>query len=107
MKHIKLYLRRGVLVKKSMKKDSDVLTFNNILDDIAYAGIGDRNSKRKTFILVDSPKGVAEIESRSVNEHESYDLQEGMKIKIPPNIIDRWTRLEVLLELRLPDHTDI
>ena len=40
-------------------------------------------------------------------EDVSDDLQgEGMKIVIPSNFIDIWTRLEVLLGLKLFGHTD-
>ena len=41
------------------------------------------------------------------SEEESDQLQgERMKIFIPSNIIDIWTRLEVLLGLKLSEHTD-
>ena len=41
------------------------------------------------------------------NEEESVDLQgEGILIIIPSNIVDIWTRLEVLLGLKLSGHTD-
>ena len=40
-------------------------------------------------------------------ENESDDLQgEGVKIIIPSNIIDIYTRLEILLGLKLSGHTD-
>ena len=56
---------------------------NNIINDIGYTGIGDKNSKRKIFLLIDKIK-FAEIESKFVNEEESNDLQgEGIKITIP------------------------
>ena len=35
-----------------MKKDSDVLMFNNNIIDIQHTGIGDEISKRKIFILI-------------------------------------------------------
>ena len=34
---------------KSMKKDSDISMFKNIIDDVEYESIGDRNSKHNTF----------------------------------------------------------
>ena len=34
---------------KSMKKGSDILRMSNILNDLSYTSIGDRDSKRKTF----------------------------------------------------------
>ena len=39
-------------------------------------------------------------------ENESDDLQEGVKIIIPSNIIDIDTRLEILLGLKLSGHSD-
>ena len=56
----------------------------------------------------DLPKRVAEIESRIVDEEASDDLLgQGMKFIIPSNIIDIYTRLEVLLGLKLSGHTHI
>ena len=53
------------------------------------------------------PKEVEEIESRTVNEEESNNLQcEGMNIIIPSNIFDFCTRIEVLLGLSLSGHSD-
>ena len=81
--------------------------FNNVKIDIEYTGIGDKSSRRKTFILVDFPQKVAETHFRFPNEEKSHDLQlEGMKNFIPSNIIDNWTRLNFLLGLNLPGHTD-
>ena len=37
---------------------------------------------------------------------DSDDLQEGVKIIFPSNIIDIYTRLEILLGLSLSGHTD-
>ena len=56
----------------------------------------------------DLPKRVAEIESRIVDEEASDDLLgQGMKFIIPSNILDIYTRLEVLLGLKLSGHTHI
>ena len=77
------------------------------INDILYTGIGDKSSKRKTFILEDLPEKVAKIEARLANEEDSDDLQwDGMKITISCNNIDFWTRLELLLALKQSGHSD-
>ena len=88
---------------KSMKSENDILMMNNILRDVNYTGIGDRTSKQKTFFTITLPKLVEEIQNKTVNE---IDLEgQGLKIIIPSNIIDIYTRLEVLLGLKLSGHT--
>ena len=55
------------------------------------------------------PNEIARIRDPSIPaiENETNDLQgEGVKIIIPSNIIDIYTRLEVLLGLKLCGHTD-
>ena len=70
-----------------MKNDTDVLMFNNIIDDIGYTNIGDSSSKRNHFIMEILPEGVAKIENKIVSEDESGDLQgERKKIITPSNI---------------------
>ena len=50
------------------------------------------------------PKTVNEIQNKTFNE---IDLKgQGLKIIIPSNIIDIYTRLEILLGLKLSGHTD-
>ena len=54
------------------------------------------------------PREIAEIQNPPLPaiENVSDNLQgEGVKIIIPPNIIDIYTRLEVLLGLKLSGHT--
>ena len=92
-----------------MKNEADILTMNNIKNDLGYTGLKDYLSKRKTFLTVTLPKLVEEIQNRTFEEiiDDSDDLQgEGVKIIIPSNIIDIYTRLEVLLGLKLSGHTD-
>ena len=94
---------------KSMKNESDILMMSNIIDHLGYTGIGDRDSKRKTFFTKTLPKLVDEIEKKTFDEITdcSNDLQgDGVRIFIPSNIIDIYTRLEVLLGLKLSGHTD-
>ena len=94
----------------TMKDENDILMMNNIIRDLGYDGTGDRDSKRKTFFLKKLPKLVEYIQNKTFEEitDNSDDLQgEGVKIIIPSNIIDIYTRLEILLGLKLSGHTDI
>ena len=94
----------------SMKKASDILMMKNIISDLGYTGDGDKPSKRKTFLTITLPNLVEEIQNRTFEEitlDSDGDLRgEGVKIIIPSNIIDIYTRLEVLLGLKLSGHTD-
>ena len=94
---------------KTMKNESDILMMNNIIRDLGYTGDDDRNSKRKLFFTKTLPKLVNDIQNRTFEEitDDSDDLQgDGVKIIIPSNIIDIYTRLEILLGLKLSGHTD-
>ena len=88
----------------TMKNENDILMMYNIIRDIGYNGIGDRDSKRKTFFTKKLPKLVEDIQNKTFDE---IDLGgDGVKIIIPSNIIDIYTRLEVLLGLKLSGHTN-
>ena len=92
----------------TMKDENDILMTYNIIRDLGYDGTGDRDSKRKTFFLKKLPKLVEDIQNKTFDEitDNSDDLQgEGVKIIIPSNIIDIYTRLENLLGLKLSGHT--
>ena len=95
---------------KTMKNESDFLMMNNIINDLGYTGVGDRDSKRKTFSTKTLPSLVEKIQNRTSEEiidDSDSDLQgQGVKIIIPSNIIDIYTRLEILLGLKLSGHTD-
>ena len=94
---------------KNLKNENDILMLYNIINDLGYTGIGDSKSKRKFFLTETLPKLVEEIQNRTFEEitDDSDDLQgEGVKIIIPSNIIDIYTRLEILLGLKLSGHTD-
>ena len=94
----------------TMEKESDILMMNNIIRDLGYTGDGDKPSKRKTFFTKTLPKLVEEIQNKTfeeITDDSDNDLQrEGVKIIIPFNIIDIYTRLEVLLGLQLSGQTD-
>ena len=94
---------------KNLKNENDILMLYNIINDLGYTGIGDNKSKRKIFLTETLPKLVEKIQNRTFEEitDDSDDLQgEGVKITIPSNIIDIYTRLEILLGLKLSGHSD-
>ena len=94
---------------KTMKNENDIVMRNNIIRDLGYTGKGDRQSNRKTFFTITLPKLVEENENKAFDEiiDSSDDLQrEGIKNVIPSNIIDIYTRLEILLGLKLSGHTN-
>ena len=68
---------------KSMKRASDVLMMNIIINDLGYTGVGDKKSNRKSFLTITLPKLVDEIQNRTFEEitDDSNDLQgEGEKL---------------------------
>ena len=95
---------------ETMKNESDILMMNNIINDLGYTGVGDRDSKRKTFFLKKLPKLVEGVQNKTIeeiNDDSDSDIQrQGVKIILPSNIIDIYTRLEILLGLKLSGHTD-
>ena len=63
----------------------------------------------KKFLTKKLPKLVEDIQNKTFDEitDNSDDLRgEGLKIIIPSNIIDIYTRLEILLGLKMSGHTD-
>ena len=94
---------------ENLKNENDILMLYNIINDLGYTGIGDVKSKRKRFLSEKLPKLVEEIQNRTFEEitDDSDDLQgDGVKKIIPSNIIDIYTRLEVLLGLKISGHSD-
>ena len=86
-----------------MKNENDILMMNKIIRDLGYTSDGDRESK-KTFLTITLPKLVDEIENRTFDEIDLED--QGVKTIIPSNIINIYTRLEVLLGLKFSGHND-
>ena len=78
---------------------------NITLGDVNYTGIGDKQSYRKTFFTITILKIVEDIQHKPFNE---TDLQgQGIeKFIMPSNIIDIYTRLELLLGLKLSGHSN-
>ena len=94
---------------KNLKNDDDILMLYNIIRDLGYTGKGDFPSKRVIFFNTKLPKLVEEIQNKTFEEiiDESGNLEgQGLKIIIPSNIIDIYTRLEILLGLKLSGHSD-
>ena len=93
-----------------MKNDDDFVMLYNILKDVKYTGNGDRPSNRKNFFTIELLKKVSEINNvrfiENTNDSDSDLEGEGLKLIIPSNIIDIYTRLEVLLGLKLCGHAD-
>ena len=92
--------------------DEDKLTIYDILKNIGFHSMRHTkglNSARMKDALNNLPREIAKIRNPPLTEieNESNNLQgEGVKIIIPSNIIDIYTRLEVLLGIKLSDHTD-
>ena len=85
----------------TLMDDENVLIFDKILNTLNYDPSKDSNSKRTKSIKNDLKKGVHKIKNAPLT------LQgEGVKIIIPCDIIDIYTRLEILLGLKLSGHTD-
>ena len=94
---------------KTMKNENDISIMNNIISDLGYTGVGDRETKRKTLSTKTLPKLAGDIQNKTFEEitDDSDVLQgEGIKIISPSNIIDIYTRLEILLGLKLSGHMD-
>ena len=94
---------------KTMKNENYILMMKSIINELGYTGDGDRDLQRKTFFTPRLPTLVEQIQNKTFVENiDDFDgLQgEGVKIIIPSNIIDIYTRLEILLGLKLSGHTD-
>ena len=85
-----------------MKNENDKRNLYNFLTDIGYNGLADENTNQIKFFK----KLIRQY--RNIKKEEPIDLK-GLgieKIIIPSNIVDIYTRLEVLLGLKLSGHTD-
>ena len=89
-----------------MKDDGDNLVLIIPSRDIGHIGIRDRPSKVKGNIE-EPPPFVAKTESRIAEKKESDSPEgDGLKIITPSNITNIWFRLEVLIKLKVSEHTD-
>ena len=91
---------------KNMKNENDISMMYNIIGDLGYTGVGDRYPKK--IFTKTLPKLVIDIQNRCSEDitDSSDNLGEGIKLFIPSNKIDIYTRLQILLGLKLSGHTD-
>ena len=85
---------------KSMKDIDDKKTLYNFLRDIEYDGRFDSKTSQKRFF-----RGLIN-QFRNIKKEEPLAGEGIHKIIIPSNIIDIYTRLEILLGLKLSGHSD-
>ena len=94
-------LSNSSYTQKSMKNENDQRTLYNFLVDVGYNGIGDEKTNQKKFFT-----RLSKLFG-NIKKEEPADLQgQGVKNIIPSNLIDIYTRLEVLLGLKLSGHSD-
>ena len=92
--------------------DEDKLTKYDILKNIGFYSMKNKKGLKSARIkdaLINLPREIDKIRNPTLPtiENESNNLEgEGVKIIIPSNIIDIYTRLEILLGLKLSGHTD-
>ena len=94
---------------KRTKNENDILKMNNILRDLGYTGVGHKKLNRKTFFTITLPELFDEIQNKTFDEitdDSDYLQGEGVEIFIPSNIIDIYTRLELLLGLKISGHAE-
>ena len=109
--NIQKYFIKTKLTTKRMNNEDKQIVYD-ILKNTGFHSthhVKGMNSARMHDALYNLPKTVAKIRNPPLSaiENESDDLQgEGVKIIIPSNIFDIYTRLEVLLGLKLSGHTD-
>ena len=82
---------------------------DNTINGLGYTVNGDKSSKRKKFITKTLLKLVDDIQNKTFEESidDSKNLEGTIdKVIVPSNIIDIYTRLEIILGLELSCHTD-
>ena len=103
--NIQKYFTITKLTTKLMDNE-DKLSVYDILKNTGFYSMKDTkglNSARKKDALYNLPKEICRIRKPAVPtiENESDNLQgQGVKTIIPPNIIDNYNRLEILLGLK-------
>ena len=93
---------------KNMKDENDTLTTDTIENELNLTGIADKSSKRKLFLIQKFPKIDENLQNKIFDEiiSDSDNLEgEGVeKLIIPSSIIDIYTRVEVLLAIKISGH---
>ena len=111
--NIQKYFTNARLTTKIMD-DEDKSILYDLLKNTGFYSIKftkGLNSAGMKDALYNLPKGIAQIRNPLVsaieNVEDSSDLEgRGVEIIVPSNIIDIYTRLEILLGLKLSVHTD-
>ena len=109
--NIQNYFTNTNQTTKNMDNE-DKLTIYDILKNIGFYSMRHTKglkSARMKDALINLPKEIDKIRNPPLPaiENKSDNLEgEGVKIIIPSNIIDIYTRLEVLLGLKLSGHSD-
>ena len=110
--NIQNYFTKTYLTTKNMSNE-DKLTIYDILTNVCFYSthhVRGMNSFRVKDALYNLPKAVEKIRTSplpKITDNSDNNLQgEGVKIIIPSNIIDIYTRLEVLLGLKISGHSD-
>ena len=85
---------------KSMKNINDKKTLYNFLTDIGYNARFDPKTSQKNLF-----RGLIN-QFRNIKKEEYLEGKGIQKIIIPSNIIDIYTRLEILLGLKISGHTN-
>ena len=106
------YFTNTIQTTKNMD-DEDKITVYDILNDLGFYSTrhikGTKKSERFKDAFYNLPREIAKIRNPPLPaiENDSYNLQgEGVKVIEPSNIIDIYTRLEILLGLKLSGHSD-
>ena len=108
---VQSYFTNTKLATKNMD-DDDKSTIYEILKNTGFSSMRHKKgliSARMKDALYILPKEIAKIRNPPLPaiENESDKLEgHGIKILIPSNINDSYTRLEVLLGLKISGHTD-
>ena len=110
--NIQEYFTNTKLTTKNMN-DEDKSIIYDILKNIGFYSMRRKKGKQSARTIDarnNLPKEIDKIRNPPLPaiENESDNLQgEGVKIIIPSNIIDIYTRLEILLGLKLAGHNDV
>ena len=109
--NIQNYFTNTKLTNKNMDNDDKLTVYDIIKNTGSYSMIHTKGLKsaRKQDVFYNLPREIDKFRNPPLTaiENESDNLEgEGVKIIIPSNIIDIYTRLEVLLGLKLSAHTD-
>ena len=110
--NIQNYFTNTKLTTKNMDNE-DNLTVHDILKNTGFYSMRHTkglNSARMKDALSNLPREIAKIRNPPLpatdNESDNLEGEGVQKIIIPSNLIDFYTRLEVLLGLKLSGHTD-